>query len=37
MSGVVPTLITRNNFMALSEQVDYFCLAFVAPVGSDDD
>jgi hypothetical protein len=33
----MPTLITRHDCVALGEQVDYFCLAFVAPLGSDDD
>jgi hypothetical protein len=37
MPGVMTTLITGDNLVALGEQVDYFCLAFVAPLGSDDD
>src|SRR5213075_1202850 len=37
MSGVVPTLVARDDVEALGQQVDYFALAFVAPLGAEHD
>ena len=37
MTGVVPALKTRYGTRLLSEQVDDFALAFVTPLGTDDD
>ena len=37
MAGVVPALESRHRADALGEQVDDLALAFVAPLGADDD
>ena len=37
VAGIVPALITRHDIEALGEQIDDLPLAFVSPLGSQDD
>jgi hypothetical protein len=37
VAGVVPALIPRYDVESLSEKIDYFAFALVAPLGAQDD
>ena len=37
MTGIVPSLITHRDIHTLGEDIDQFSLAFITPLGTDDD